>query len=209
MIFKIYNEFNDRFKGFGQVFLAGGCVRDFLMRRDPKDFDVFVINNELFKDFDNQKQLIKAKLADLIKVEPKVEWHKSEPYLVATVEFEGVEVQILFNPAKTIEELLSTFDWNVCLFAYGYTGGTIPQFICGESIENIGAGKDLKLNKLTFPLSTLRRGFRFSERFLMKLQKEDLIQITKAYFDKSQANNDIGPNGNTPDMESLKKNILV
>jgi len=207
-LFEIYNEFSKRLGEFGDIYLAGGCVRDHLMSRKAKDFDLFILNNILFNDFEKTKDKILEKLKDLPVVPSLVSWHKSEPYLVITVKYKGVEVQILLNPSFNVLELLSTFDWNVCLFAYGLSYGK-EQFITQEIIENIGEGKELKLNKITFPLSTLRRGFRFSERFLMKLRKEDILSLCSQIVEKSKTGRDIGPEGNEPDMESLEKNVLV
>jgi hypothetical protein len=203
-MFEIYKEFSSRLSEFGDCYLAGGCVRDYLRNKEAKDYDFFILNHNLWENFEESKQKILAKLIDLPISKSLVEWHKSEPYLVVSCEYDGVEIQILLNPAKTVDELLDTFDWNTCLFAYGKGGITQKEFI-----QNIGPGKELKLNKVTFPLSTLRRGFRFSERFLMKIRREDINLLCGKILENSVKNNDIGPNGNEPDMSSLNKNILV
>lgn len=203
-IFEIYTEFSNRLLEFGDCYLAGGCVRDHLMNKTAKDFDFFILNHTLWEDFKESKQKILAKLSDLPISKPLVEWHKSEPYLVVSCEYKGLEVQILLNPANTIDQLLDTFDWNTCLFAYGKDG-----IFQKELIQNIGPNKELKLNKVTFPLSTLRRGFRFSERFLMKIRRDDIDLLCTKILENSKKNNNIGPAGNEPDMNSLNKNILV
>lgn len=158
----IYNEFNTRLNKFGKVVIAGGAVRDHLLGKKPKDYDIFVLYSSAW-DFDKAKEEISPILSDLIQVEPSVEWHRSEPYLVATVKWNDLEIQVMVSPMQTKEELVGSFDWNICLFAYD------GEFFCGEKIEEIESGKELKLNTVTFPLSTMRRGFRFSERFKMKL----------------------------------------
>lgn len=185
--------------------MAGGAVRDELMGRTPKDFDLFILwadewDIEKFKVI---KETIASCLTGFVESKPVVDWHNSEPYLVATVLVEGQEVQILVNPAQTPEELIATFDWNVCLFAM-----IEDRIIKGANIEDIGKGKELKLNKLTFPLSTLRRGFRFSERFLMKLPRETVELICRKIIEYADARMHSGPVGNTPDMRSLAANKL-
>lgn len=198
----VFDEFKARLSEFGHVVIAGGAVRDTLMGRSPKDYDVFVL---LGRDFDlkNMREEITPKLADLSPVKPKVEWHNSEPYLVATVQWQWAEVQILANPCATPLELMETFDWNVCLFAFDGVHHAL------ESIENIGEGKTLHLQKVTFPVSTLRRGFRFSERFLMQLEYPTVLQLCREIVDNADAGNDIGPEGNLPDAPALEANLLV
>ncbi len=195
--------FNPRLSSFGQLCIAGGAVRDELMGVAPKDFDLFCLCNGDW-DFKDAKEQLSGRLDGLSASPPTVEWHKSEPYLVATIIVNGQQVQILANPAGSIEELISTFDWNVCLFAR-----TETEIYQQTAIEDIAVGKELKLNKVTFPLSTLRRGFRFSERFTMKLRNEDVHTLCGAILEKSKKGMGVGPEGNEPDMPSLEANTLV
>lgn len=208
---RVYTKFHKELFEFGDCYLAGGCVRDHLMGRRAKDYDFFILNNSLFNNYDEISDKIKQKLSKYKTVNTKVEWHNSEPYLVITVKYMTYDVQILFNPARSIDELLDTFDWNTCLFSYGKSNIETcnPYFNNKETIENIGVGKELRLNKITFPLSTLRRGFRFSERFLMKLKKEDIISLSKEILINNEVGLNKGPIGNEPDMTSLSKNTLV
>lgn len=177
------SKFTDILGEFGPIVLAGGCVRDNLMAKAPKDYDVFILGRDPTDQDLNQAVKKKLEISSLQKIDSLVEWHRSEPFLVssvdATVLFQDhdlhgiVEAQILISPYRTIEELVDSFDWNVCLF--GCSGEGIYQ---KEKTENIGPGKDLWLNKITFARSTLRRGFRFGERFLMKLRDNDLARLT-------------------------------
>lgn len=185
--------------------MAGGAVRDEIMGKVPKDFDLFILwrtewDVEKFKEI---KETIASCLTGFTESKPVVDWHNSEPYLVATVTVEGHEVQILVNPAQTPEQLLENFDWNVCLFAM-----TEERTVQQTKIENIGVGKELTLNKVTFPLSTLRRGFRFSERFLMKLSRETVERLCREIIRYADEHMHSGPTGNTPDMRSLAANKL-
>lgn len=199
----VFNEFSGRLAQFGTVVAAGGAVRDSLMGREPKDYDIFVLPGHDGFDFDKLAKDIEPSLSDLEQVKP-LEWHNSEPYLIATVRWNGFEVQVLVNPEPDMASLVSTFDWNVCLFAYD---GAV--FFQGEQIENIGYGKDLTLQKVTFPLSTLRRGFRFSERFKMKLKYDDIIDLCRRVVTNADKNAHKGPAGNEPDMEALSANMIV
>lgn len=198
----VHSEFHQRLGKFGRVVIAGGAVRDTLMGKQPKDWDIFILKGEKF-DFKTAKPEIAATLEDLAKVAPVVDWHNSEPFLVATVKWNAMEVQVLVNPQPTMAHLIGTFDWNVCLFGYDGT------YLHGEGIENIGVGKTLKLNRVTFPASTLRRGYRFSERFKMKLEYATVVDLCRQIAAKADAKKDVGPDGNEPDMPSLAKNILA
>lgn len=198
----VYAEFNQRLSPFGKVVIAGGAVRDSLMGKQPKDYDIFVLRPDGF-DFEKDRKTLTEQLHDLTKVVPVVQWHGSEPFLAATVQWRDREIQVLVNPQPSKEALIATFDWNVCLFAYD------GAMLCGENIDNIGPGKTLRLNKVTFPASTLRRGFRFSERFLMVLEHETVADLCRQIIAKADAKNNVGPSGNEPDMPSLTANSLV
>lgn len=201
---RIHDEFSKRYSEYGKVAIAGGSVRDTLMGKDPQDYDVFLLYDFNIGRFQEMKEKLSQYISDLQSLPPVVEWHQSEPYLVATVKFEGNKIQILCNPMEDVEKLLDTFDWNVCLFAYDG-----EKIIKRTQVEDIGPSKELKLQKVTFPLSTLRRGFRFSERFLMKLPRKTVIELCEKIIENSKKGKDKTPHGNEPDMISLEKNILV
>ena len=192
----IYGHFSERLAGLGRLVIAGGSVRDHLMGRTAKDFDLFLLGRGADED---SMRAVSERLAPMDQVSP-LEWHKSEPYLVSTVKHEGVDVQVMVNPAESLDALLDTFDWNVALF--GYDGEVHAR----ESIDNIAPGKDLRLQRVTFPLSTLRRGFRFSERFKMRLRREDALELCRLVVEKKATP---GPNGAEPDMPALAANLLV
>lgn len=200
---EVLNLFTPRLSDFGQLCVAGGAVRDELMHKTPKDFDLFLLWPGEFV-FKKIKEQLLPRLDGLAINKPTVEWHRSEPYLVSDVKINGADVQVLVNPAETPTELVRSFDWNVCLFAK-----TLKETIQLSKIEEIGEGKELRLNKVTFPLSTLRRGFRFSERFKMKLRTEDVVTLSRSIVQNADKNAEKGPEGNEPDMKSLAANTLV
>jgi hypothetical protein len=199
----VIKAFEPRVGGLGTLCVAGGAVRDELMNRTPKDFDLFLLYPGEF-EFKKLKEELQPRLKGLAINTPSVEWHRSEPYLVADVKLDGVDVQVLVNPAASPLALVQTFDWNVCLFAR-----TEDEVIKLTELDEIASGKELRLNRVTFPLSTLRRGFRFSERFKMKLRKEDVVSLSRMIVANADAKKDKKPNGNEPDMPSLAANTLV
>lgn len=176
MLQDVYAEFVGRLGVFGRVVIAGGSVRDHMMDRTPKDYDVFVLGTQ---DKIFGPDAAKA-LHGLEPIKP-LEFHKSEPFMVAAVRWHGVDVQVMATPFTTTDDLLKSFDWNVCLFAFD------GSFDCREDIKNIKPCAALKLHTVTFPMSTLRRGFRFSERFLMELRRADILRLCKQIVNTKSA----------------------
>jgi len=171
MLTSVYTEFNRRLGHFGEVVIGGGAVRDTLLGRKPKDYDVFVLARDAGSPPTSDD--IKEALKGLPVVESEFFWHKSEPFLVQSVYWESVEVQVLASLRDSVDSLLDTFDWNVSFFAFNGT------FNVRTSLLDLAPGKELVLQRLTYPASTLRHGFRFSERFGMQFPAETLKQICK------------------------------
>lgn len=167
MLKLIWNAVQPSLSAVGKVVIAGGSARDTLMNMEPKDFDVFVNCNE-----EQSMRILNAMQAFEGVTVP--EYHKSEPFLVGTWLVLGRVVQVMWTPHDTLSSLVGSFDWNVSLFAYD------GEFHAWEQTSNINTEHSLKLNKITYPVSTLRRGFRFSERFGMKLERADLLKLCRA-----------------------------
>lgn len=145
----------------GLAIVAGGSVRDTLMGRDPKDYDVFVIGGDWREDWNSGLEIIDSP-----------EWHKSEPNLQRTFRIDGRIVQVMKSESKDVSGVLDLFDWNVSRFAFD--GQDYRQL---TPLDDIQPGKPLKLHRVTYPVSTLRRGFRFSERFSMVFAADDLRNL--------------------------------
>lgn len=179
----IYSIFQPILAPFGQLVVAGGAVRDTLMGRTPKDYDLFILTTYKEGIFEE----IKIQLGDAMRsnnlqiIDCKIEWHKSEPYLIDSIKYNGAELQIMVNFAKDIYELVDGFDWNVSLFAYGHLPNENKVgYHSLTKIEDIKSGEYLKLHKLTYPYSSLRRGYRFSERFIMRIDGKTIREICAA-----------------------------
>lgn len=144
--------------------IAGGAVRDMLRGCEPKDYDVFLLND-----------LWPAQGWD-VSLEKTEQGTQADDYGVrplGTYRFDGALVQVIQTKARTLHELLWLFDWNICMFGYDAAIGVVSI----GSIDAIGPGKVLKLNRITYPVSTLRRGFRFSERFGMAIEPRELVEL--------------------------------
>lgn len=165
----IHAEFQRRLGSLGAVVVAGGSVRDELMGRTPKDFDVFVIGLPFTAE---SAQAVRDTCVDVPSIEA-LDFHKSEPFLAVSLNWNGVMVQIMCSPLTSTAVLLDSFDWNVSRFAFDGSCHAL------EDIANIVEGKPLRLHRVTYPASTLRRGFRFSERFGMKFEHADLVDLCR------------------------------
>lgn len=163
----VYREFAQRLGHIGTVVIAGGAVRDAVMGRAAKDYDVFVLGCPFNTE---SRDAVSERLGDLPALE-QLEFHKSEPFLVGTVSYGAFVVQVMTTDAVTVDELLDRFDWNVSRFAYD---GRLHAM---TDVAEIGEGQPLRLHRVTYPLSTLRRGFRFSERFGMEFHRADVLRL--------------------------------
>lgn len=168
----IHSAFAARLGGIGRVVIAGGAVRDTLMGVTPKDYDVFVLGSvgvpaDMF-----------SSALDGLQPLTLLEFHNSEPFLQGTYKFGAAVVQVMATPHRSVADLLDSFDWNVSRFAFD---GASTIDLC--PVSEIGTGKTLSLHRVTFPASTLRRGFRFSERFKMLLNRDDLTRLCAAVLD--------------------------
>lgn len=170
---QVYSILEPKLNFLGQIYICGGAVRDTLLGRKPKDFDLFILSPpSALISFPNKfKDFCKLELS-LITFDNDLDFHKSEPFLLTNIKLEDVDVQIMHRDLGSIDELINTFDFDLCYFAYGKEG-----YIKKGDLENIKMGNYLKINKITYPASTLRRAFRFSERFGMQIKKEDLKKL--------------------------------
>jgi len=174
-------EFSDLFQQ--EVVVAGGCVRDTLLDRTPKDYDLFILNQqfEKWQDYKKDFKRFGSRLAKFPKVQAELEWHQSEPFLIKELRYKDAKVQLMASHAGNLFELLNTFDWKICRFGWGeQTGLVSDQYV----LESIKPGNYLELHKVTYPFSTLRRGYRFSERFQMRLHTEDIKNICAKIVEK-------------------------
>lgn len=165
----VHSAFSARLGHLGIVVIGGGSVRDTLLGRAPKDYDVFVLGSSAAPS-----ESFGAALEGLEHVK-LLDFHNSEPFLQATVMFDGAVVQVMATPHADVAALLDSFDWNISRFAFD--GSSITD-LC--PVSEIGHGKPLVPHKITFPASSLRRGYRFSERFQMVLSSDDVMRLCEA-----------------------------
>lgn len=171
----VYREFNNHLCEFGRVVIAGGAVRDALLGRTPKDYDVFVLNTytrhkdlapKIIERLNTPQWIVQPVLPDVDSDKKDYEGR-----VAANINYYGKIVQIITNQCLCLESLIDTFDWKICM--YGYDGHVISKY----PINQVGPGKELLLNTVNTPINTLRRGFRFSERFQMKIPDDVILML--------------------------------
>ena len=172
--------------------IAGGCVRDILLDKRPKDIDVYFLGIDWTRE---SREDFKGKL-DAMQLYYEIAtsnlpWHKYERYLLLSIiwqhcaEMKDIEVQFMGFPTDSIEKLIETFDWEICLFGYRNqeiitTEGAI-QLI--NKIQTYAPGDidykppTMKHLNVQFPISNLRRGFKFEARYPIKLEYESIVKL--------------------------------
>lgn len=150
--------------------VAGGAVRDELLGRTPKDYDIFC-----FGPFDERAILA---VAQLVKMEAKRYGGRALSNCL-TVKWRGVQLQFVHrgDGCHDVDSLLDGFDWSICLFAYD-AGGYVKRY----DLSKIGGKQELRLNpsmaaRAMTPLRSLQRGFDFAKRFDMQINDCDLAAL--------------------------------
>lgn len=187
------------------IVIAGGAVRDFLMfgqARFIKDIDIFVLQCK-DTDLNKEAQIFTQCLSNLLlSTKPKNE--KGMPYtcltgyddnnaLIDTVpqwneqmsydlppnihmENKTMHTQIIFSKAESVEDLLETFDWGACKFAFD------GKRVLTPGLDDYKKGY-LQLGHTHDPMRALRRGFYLEEKYKYSeypivLRREEVIALT-------------------------------
>ncbi len=193
----LLNEFQTLYPEYPCV-IAGGAVRDVMLGTVPKDLDIYFLGLDWRKEIKTEfkKRLDAAKMYKEVS-ESNMPWHKYERYLMMTVIKEvagelgnsNAEVQFMGFPANSLERLLKTFDWEICIFGYTTQGKiltTQPAVDLIEKIKNYNKNDPkykppyMKLCNVQFPISNLRRGFKFEARYPIKLEYESVLKLSNA-----------------------------
>lgn len=145
--------------------VAGGAVRDALIGADPKDIDMYALGIP-----DSPFGPVQ-----------RISLYSGEDVFNGTSDELVMEIQLMHTRCKTAQELISTFDWNICQCAL-LPNGQILGANVGEMVEYRG---QLRLVNITNPFSNLRRGYRFSERYGLDIPTTHLIELFKACLRKA------------------------
>ena len=172
------------------VVIAGGAVRDHLLGRKPRDYDVFILTGKMgstsvakvMKDARNWVLVQSATLVPTGVAHAHFATTKygAAPILTPIAEFYfwGHKVQIMCSPVADTKHLLETFDYDICKLFYPNTKHSGKY----EVVAKIKAHGTLILTSPTVadPAFTLSRGMEFAQRYGMKMSPTSMKQLCTA-----------------------------
>lgn len=191
----VYATFARHLERIGPVYIAGGAVRDTLLGRIPRDYDIFILVDKPMDEvaLEVRKVLDAMNTGQSLKYEKKREYRtntlletlkrifggKTDDLTGATVTpVKQVTVQIILSRSESIYDLLADFDWNICLFAYGWIPHMDAIGVYEKTpLRHFQMEGELRVNAFHYPIRTLRRGFRFADRYELPINKEDLVKL--------------------------------
>lgn len=134
------------------VFIAGGAVRDYLAGAEVKDVDLFTTSKD-----------VEDKLIAFFKEKGKL---LNENSALANYTYKDRWFQVIKNRYYvTPYDVIDSFDFTICqavvfrhvsIEASGPVVGDV-DFHCSPTFFQDALAKHLRINKITFPLSTLER----------------------------------------------------
>lgn len=177
------------------TWIAGGALRDyFISVKITTDYDLFFPNEE---NYEKAKKYFKDKDA-------KVKWESENGM---KVNYNGKTFDLVKkyfeNPQKTIEE----FDFTVSMIAVDS-----EKIYYGQSTFIDLAKRQLMINKITFPASTMSRAFRYYKKGFSMCQGEmkKLIESIQNMpreennnGNNNENNNENPPSGDKNDLDNF------
>ena len=164
----MHEEMQRRLGHIGHVVIAGGAVRDAMLDRPAKDYDVFLLAPHMV----DKAMAVTAMNTDYVRAPNGAQYGLTMDMVGAWV-IDGHVVQVMFSDYRTLHALLGSFDWNISQFGIGAEGivrvGQLPK-----------QGDTLVLKNWRWPFSTLCRGVKFSKRFGMRLRALDVDVLAHA-----------------------------
>ena len=155
--------------GEGKVMLAGGAMRP----GKPADYDFF------FKDID-ASIYAEAFFRD---IGAKTKFVCPEG-LLTTLEYRGNKIQLITERFyKSMEELIDTFDLIPCCAATDWER-SVRHYLFNDLVEK----KEVKLHRITYPVSTLARLVRYAGKGYKVAPKvvEQVVNYLLAHPDASR-----------------------
>ena len=162
------------------VVIAGGAVRDHLLGRKPRDYDVFVLTGKMGAA---SIQKLTKDVRNYILGQPShTGVHFPAPTTkygalpntspIAEFYFWGHKVQVMGSPVGDVAGLLNTFDYNICQLAY--RDYKVVHHIW-KVLAVIKSHGKLCVTHTTNPVLTLSRGYDFARRYGMTLP-DDVVK---------------------------------
>lgn len=136
--------------------VAGGAIRRTITGEKLEDGDIDLFHRTQ-KDHDEYKEKLKSHKG--FKLISEKEHVDSFEYTFGNHKYEVQLIKIRFYPDAPI--LLDSFDYTIAQFAMDPNG---PRFFCGDfSLYDLGR-KRLAVNKIIYPLSSMRRLIKYTRQ---------------------------------------------
>ena len=138
-----------------KTWLAGGAVRDYFMGvKITTDYDLF-FPSEL--EYEKAKTFFKAK-------ESQIKWESENGMKVS---YKGKTYDLVKKYFDSPQITIDAFDFTVSMFAVDY-----EKVYYGESTFIDLSKRQLMINKITYPASTMSRAFRYYKKGFTMCQGE-------------------------------------
>lgn len=167
-----------------KTWIAGGALRDYFMaKKITTDYDLF---------FPDEIQYEKAKTFFLSK-KSEVKWESDNGMKVI---YNGKTYDLVKKFFESPEKTIDAFDFTVSMFAVDN-----EKVYFGETTFIDLAKRQLMINKITYPASTMSRAFRYYKKgfsmcqFEMKKLIESIQDMPKEENKEENENSEIPPSG--------------
>ena len=138
-----------------KTWIAGGALRDyFMVVKITTDYDLFFPNET---EYEKTKTFFKAK-------EAEVKWESDNGM---KVKYNGKTYDLVKKFFESPQATIDAFDFTVSMFAVDY-----DKVYFGETTFMDLAKRQLMINKITYPASTMSRAFRYYKKGFTMCQGE-------------------------------------
>lgn len=195
-------QFDNAVERFGKIILtemktanincwiAGGCLRDYFMGVHVKtDYDMF---------FPNEMEYQKASVYFHAK-KAEIKWESGNGMKVL---YEEKTIDLVKKFFSDPQETINAFDFTVSMFAVDS-----EKVYFGESSFIDLAKRQLMINKVTYPASTLSRAFRYYKKgfSMCKGEMKKLIESIQNMPKETQENTESIDDDRMPSGDSLSR----
>jgi hypothetical protein len=169
--------------------IAGGFARDQVLGVKARDIDVFLLADSNFISADNKSVNDMTNMVVDFLTNHYVQ-HVVEPKLYATptdgipafgppINFQFLQwpVQLVCTPCTSPEDVVGSFDYNVCQYWIGEDGHTIGL---ADNYLEVLVHRNMRLLHTRTPWSSLRRGILMADRFGFNFLEQDRRRLIEA-----------------------------
>lgn len=155
----------------GDWIIAGGYVRDRLLNREPRDVDLFLQG----LDIDGLKSSLQNQRVPFVQ---ESRGYRSDPPV--RIRFMEYDVHLCHTPYEHGQQIVGSFDFNICRF---WLDDDYQAEYHVSDLQDLHA-KNMLLQHVYTPVSSMRRGFLFEYRLGMKFLPSDIRKLNEELSEK-------------------------